>query len=266
MMALDETPPTQKPVRGCQTFANSWLPTHLTVYAGGVALWTAVYLAVVLGSGTPRLFAAETADGLFLRRFGTGIAGVATGLYFTVAYTRALGAPLPNLIAASAISALMPVRVLALGNTPPSPALVGSDLLVPTLVLSGGSVVTLGVVIGWYYVRFSGTGTAGAERWESDYFPRGFRLAVSATESGTIDWNQARYGFGEWSYWRFFRNGATVFAGGLLLYGIVLAGQVMAGELIILQALEETPWVLLALAGAVYIWWTNYQWRAKQSK
>lgn len=256
--------PTQKPVRGCQTFTRGRFSIHLAVYVGGVAAWLAIYTAVAIGIGSPELIAAETADGLVLRHLAAGTAGVATGLYFAGAYTRALGAPLPNLLAASAISALMPARVLAFGSAPPTPALIGSDLLRATLVLSGGSAVTLLVVTGWYYARFGGTGTRAASRWEGEHFPPGFRLAVSATDSGHIDWERAEYGFDEWGFWKFVHDGAIVLIGGLLLYGVVLVSQMVVGEFLLLQMLEETPWVLLAIVGLVHVWWANHQWRAKQ--
>lgn len=262
----DSNPPvTQKPIRGCQTFAKKGFKIHLFAYAGSITVWLVIYTAVVTGIGSPELITDETADGLVLRQLATGTAGVATGLYFAGAYMRALGAPLPNLLAASAISALMPARVLAFGNTPPSPALIGSNLLRSTLVLSGGSAVTLVVIIGWYYARFGGTGTREANQWESEYFPPGFRLAISATDSGRIDWEQAEYGFSEWSFWKFLRNGVVVLSGGSLLYGLVHISQAFIGERLLLQMLMETPWVLLALVGVVYVWWVNHQWRSERT-
>lgn len=47
-----------------------------------------------------------------------------------------------------------------------------------------------------------------------------------------------------------------------LLYGVVLGLQVLVGEMLVLQALEETPWILVTLAGVVYIWFVNRRWRA----
>lgn len=265
-MTTGNPPSTQKPVRGCQTFANRELPVHLALYTGGISLWITIYVTMIIGIGSPELAAAETSDGIFLRQLSVGVASAVTGLYFAAAYTQALGAPLPNLVAASAISALMPARVLTLGNAPPSPVLITSDLLSSALVLSGGSAITILVVISWYYIQFGGTGTDSAEQWESEHFPPGFRLAISATDSGEIDWDQSEYGISEWSYWRFFLNGAIVLTGGLILYGVVLAGQATIGELLILQMLEETPWLLLALTAIAYVWWTNYKWRTRHSQ
>lgn len=263
-MTSGDPSPTQRPVRGCQTFEGRRFSTHVAAFAGGVVLWIAVYAAVVAGSGASHLVADGSARGLSLRQAATGVAGAGTGLYFAGAYARALGAPLPDLLAASAVSALMPARVLALGEAPPSPALVGGDLLGPLLALSAGSAVTVVAVVGWYRVRFGGTGTDGARRWEDEQFPPGFRLAVSATESGAIDWERAEYGLSEWGYWRFVRNGAVVLAGGLVLHGVVFLGRASLGDPLVLRALAETPWVLIALAGVAYVWWVNYRWRTSR--
>lgn len=264
-MATDGGSSTQKPVRGCQTFADGRSVPHVLVYVGGVALWIGVYVALVFGLGASDQVATRTPAGLYVRQVGATVAGVVTGVYFAGAYTRALGAPMPDLVAASAVGVLMPARVLALGAAPPDPALVGSDLLVSTVVLSSGSAVTLVLVLGWYYVRFGGTGTEDAERWEDDHFPPGFRLAVAGTGSGGVDWAASDYGLGEWSYGRFLRHGAVVLVGGILLYGVVLAGRLAVGGSVLLQSLEETPLVSLTIAGIVYVWWLNRRWRAASS-
>lgn len=263
-MTEDEPSATQKPIRGCQTFDTipSW--AHSAVFVGGVALWILAYTICVLLLGSPEMASAANAEGLVLRQVSVGVAGVTVGLYFAVAYSRAVGAPLPNLLAASAITVLMPGYVLALGETASHPPIIGDSFLVTAVVLSAGSGVTILSVICWYYLRFGGAGTDAAEQWEETTFPPGFRLAVSGTESGEIDWDEAKYGLSEWSYWKFFRHGAVVFVGGMLLYGVVLASQLVVGEQLLLQLLEETPWLLLGVAGVVYIWWLNRRWRTEQ--
>lgn len=260
-MSGDEIAATQRPIRGCQTFNNSYSLVHVAVFLGGVVLWVIAYVACVLLFGSPELVSSSNPEGLFLRQVSLAVTGGIVGLYFAAAYSRALGAPLPNLIAASAITVLMPSYVRTLGGTPPYPAILGDSFLVSAIVLAAGSGVTILTVISWYYLRFGGTGTEAAEQWESANFPPGFRLAMSGTQTGEIDWEEADYGLGEWSFWKFFRHGALVFVGGMFLYGLVLASQRLVGELLLLQILEETPWLLLAGAGIVYIWWLNRRWR-----
>lgn len=256
--------PTQKPIRGCQMFDSGPVWSHFAVFVGGIVLWLVAYTSSILLFGSPKLVSAATADGLIVRQVSVGAAGVLVGLYFAVAYTKALGAPLPNLLAASAISVLMPPSVLTFGASPPDAVLIGESFFVSAVVLATGSGVTIIAVIGWYYLRFGGTGTEAAERWEDATFPPGFRLAVTGTEGGSIDWENTEYGLSEWSYWRFLRHGTVVFVGGMLLYGAVLGSQLFIREFVFLQLLEETPWLLLAVAGVGYTWWLNRRWRIDQ--
>lgn len=249
---------TQRPIRGEQLFASHGLALHALTVVGGVALWLVVYVGIVFAGGWSDVVA--SASGGKLRLLVGGAAGVATGLYFAVAYAHALGSPIGNLLVPSMVTVLMPTRFYALGAASPTPQFAG-EWVVQSACLAAGSGVTLIGVILWYRVRFGGM--ANATEWENVHFPPGFRLAETATADGGVDFEKTDYGLSADalpSYGELFLH-ATVVLVFTVLIQLLLDGAAVIADNVVLVALSESTLTTLAVVGFGYVAYLNREWR-----
>lgn len=71
-------------------FTTQSVVTHLVAVLVGAGVFTGVYLFML---GDPSLAAASSPDALAARQTAIAVAGIATGVYFGLAWTRAIGGP-----------------------------------------------------------------------------------------------------------------------------------------------------------------------------
>lgn len=255
---------TQRPIRGCQTFRSRGNAAHAATFAVAVVLWLVAYVGVVSVVGWTDMVAANGATATEARLFAGSAAGVVTGVYFAFAYIRAFGSPMLNLLLPSLFTLVMPGRVYALLAAPPDPLLV-TDVVTSAVALSAPGGVALLGVIAWYRVRFGSM--AGGADWEDRHFPLGFRLAAAANEDGSVDWDEADYGWltgdASISSGGVYKHAAAVTVFWLVLFGVVFGARVAFGPNLVVTALRESPTLLLAVVGFGYVAWLNRRWRSK---
>lgn len=263
-MSDESTKATQRPIRGCQTFRSRGLLAHAATFAGAIALWLVAYLGVVSVVGWTDLVAANGATATEARLFAGSAAGVVMGSALGFAYTRALGSPMLNVLLPSLFTSVMPDRVYTLLAAPPDTLLV-TDVVTSAAALAAPSGVALLGVVAWYRVRFGSM--AGGVHWEDRHFPRGFRLAAAANEEGSIDWEEADYGWltsdASVSSGGVYKHAAVVTVVWLALFGAIFGTRAALGSTPVVTALRESPTLLLAVVGLGYVAWLNRRWRAE---
>lgn len=262
-MSKTSPEPTQRPIRGCQTFRSRGLPAHSVTLVGAVALWLVAYVGVVSVAGWTDLVTANGANAAEARLFAGSAAGVVMGSVLVLAYTRALGSPMLNLLLPSLFTAVMPGRVYALSAAPPDPLLVTSPVTA-SAALAAPSGVVIVAVVAWYRVRF-GSMAAGAD-WEAEHFPPGFRLAMSANTDGSVDFENADYGLASHEgslATSAYKHAFGVFGVFLVIAAILIGTKYLLGPNPVATMLVETPWFFLVLVGLAYVAWLNRGWRAE---
>lgn len=254
---------TQRPIRGCQAFRSRGIAAHAATFAGAVALWFVAYVGVVSVAGWTDMVAANGLAGAKARLFAGSAAGVVMGSALAVAYARALGSPMLNLLLPSLFTAVVPGRVYALLAAPPDPLLVTSAVTAAAALAAPSGVAVL-AVIAWYRVRF-GSMAAGTD-WEADHFPPGFRLAESANDDGSVDFENADYGLVSHDgslVDSAYKHAFGVFGVFLVVAGILVGTEYLLGPNPAATVLFETPWFFLVLVGLAYVAWLNRRWRSK---
>lgn len=147
-------------------YFNSHNPrVHQSAYASGTILWIAIYWISIRLASPPAQTAIEQA--------ATAAAGI-TGLYFGVLYTQAIGSPIGNLGAASAITLAMPLFVYR-WLAPASLSELNQTVLFledgnGILALLAGVISPLLIVLFWYGMH------SNIKNWEHQTMPNEFSL------------------------------------------------------------------------------------------
>lgn len=260
-MSDGSTKATQRPIRGCQTFRSRGLLAHAATFAGAVALWFVAYVGVVSVAGWTGLVAADGLVGAEARLLAGSAAGVVMGSTLAVAYARALGSPMLNLLLPSLFTAVVPGRVYALSAAPPDPLLVTSPVTTAAALAAPSGVALLGV-IAWYRIRFGSM--AGGTDWEENHFPPGFRIAEAANDDGSVDWDEADYGLASHEgnlVDAAYRHAFVVFGVFLAVATVAVGTQYLLGPSLAAALLFESPWFFLFFVGLGYVAWLNWRWR-----
>lgn len=157
--------------------ARPW-PVHVAVLLVGVGLWVGTYLLAVHVTPSGRLVGADSPAGVLARQRVAILAGLVTGAYFAVAFTRGLGGPLWNLFAPALVPPFVPTTVYTdFGGVPAQvlrPASLGATAATAqyVAVTAVPLVLTFGTALGWsVYLDRRGT----YEQWAAVHLPTRLR-------------------------------------------------------------------------------------------